>query len=94
MGEDPYRSNLDDPFVKLAVETANQVYGNKVKLVPNAAGGGPEAPFYESLKVPLVATGGTYAGSGPHAPNESVRVADYAQDAEYTARLLRNFKTL
>lgn len=94
LGEDPYRSNLDDPFVKLAVETANQVYGNKVKLVPNAAGGGPEAPFYESLKVPLVATGGTYAGSGPHAPNESVRVADYAQDAEYTARLLRNFKTL
>lgn len=94
LGEDPFRSNLDDPFVQLAVDTAHEVYGNKVKLVPNAAGGGPEAPFSETLNVPVVAVGSTFAGSGPHAPNESVRVADYAQDVSYTARLLNHFKDL
>lgn len=91
LGEKPFRSDLTDPFVQTAVATAKQVYGDRVKLVPNAAGTGPQAPFYEELHTPIVAFGATWAGSGPHAPNENVRVADYQQDVLYTAKVLQAF---
>ncbi|WP_203649419.1 M20/M25/M40 family metallo-hydrolase [Secundilactobacillus yichangensis] len=91
LGEAPFRSNLDDPFVGQAVETAHEVYGDQVTLVPNAAGGGPQAPFFDAVHAPIVAVGANWSGSGAHAPNESVRVADYAEDVLYTASLLTAF---
>lgn len=91
LGEAPFRSDLDAPFVKQAVSVAHGVYGDHVTLVPNAAGGGPQAPFFAAIHAPIVAVGTNWAGSGPHAPNESVRIADYAQDVQYTAALLRKF---
>jgi len=91
LGEKPFRSDLTDPFVQTALTTAKAVYGGHVKLVPNAAGTGPQAPFDETLNTPIVAFGSTWAGSGPHAPNENVRVADYQQDVAYTAQLLQAF---
>lgn len=91
LGEKPFRSKLTDPFVQLAVKTAAKVYGDRVKLVPNAAGTGPQVFFGETLQAPIVAFGTTWAGSGPHAPNENIRIADYQQDAWYTAEVLRNF---
>lgn len=91
LGEKPFRSDLANPFVQTAVATAKDVYAGHVKLVPNAAGTGPQAPFDEALHVPIVAFGATWAGSGPHAPNENIRVADYQQDVIYTAQLLRDY---
>ncbi|MFD1455429.1 M20/M25/M40 family metallo-hydrolase [Levilactobacillus lanxiensis] len=91
LGEKPFRSDLTDPFVQTALTTAKAVYGDHVKLVPNAAGTGPQAPFDETLHTPIVAFGSTWAGSGPHAPNENVRVTDYQQDVAYTAQLLQAF---
>lgn len=91
LGEAPFRSDLTAPFVQTAVKVAHQVYGSQVKLVPNMAGTGPQAPFYAALHAPIVAVGSTWAGSGPHAPNENVRVADYRQAARYTAELLAAF---
>lgn len=91
LGEKPFRSKLTDPFVQLAVKTAAKIYGDRVKLVPNAAGTGPQVFFGETLQAPIVAFGTTWAGSGPHAPNENIRIADYQQDAWYTAEVLRDF---
>ncbi|MFC6274873.1 M20/M25/M40 family metallo-hydrolase [Levilactobacillus tangyuanensis] len=91
LGENPFRSDLTDPFVQATVATAHEVYGDQVKLVPNTPGTGPQAPFDEALHAPIVAFGANWSGSGAHAPNESVRIADYAQDVFYTARLLQNF---
>ncbi|GEO70300.1 M20/M25/M40 family metallo-hydrolase [Levilactobacillus acidifarinae] len=93
LGEAPFRSDLTAPFVKMAVKTAHQVYGDHVRLVPNMAGTGPQAPFFAAVQAPIVAVGSTWAGSGPHAPNENVRVADYQQAACYTAELLTVFGT-
>ncbi|MTV81878.1 M20/M25/M40 family metallo-hydrolase [Secundilactobacillus folii] len=91
LGEQPFRSNLDASFIQQAATVAHEVYGDHVALVPNAAGGGPQAPFYDAVQVPIVAVGANWSGSGPHAPNESVRISDYAQDVLYTARLLQAF---
>ena len=91
LGEAPFRSDLTAPFVQTAVKVAHQVYGDRVKLVPNMAGTGPQAPFDAAIHAPIVAVGSTWAGSGPHAPNENVRVADYQQAARYTAELLVAF---
>lgn len=91
LGEAPFRSNLDDPFVAQAVSVAHEVYGDHVALVPNAAGGGPQAPFFDAIHAPIVAVGANWSGSGAHAPNESVRIADYESDVLYTAKLLAAF---
>jgi len=91
LGEKPFRSDLTDELVQTAVATAHEVYGNSVKLVPNSAGTGPQAPFDEAIKTPIVAFGSTWSGSGAHAPNENIRVADYQQAGEYTARFIRAF---
>lgn len=91
LGEKPFRSDLTDELVQTAVATAHEVYGNSVKLVPNSAGTGPQAPFDEAIKTPIVAFGSTWSGSGAHAPNENIRVADYRQAGEYTARFIRAF---
>ncbi|NLR08764.1 MULTISPECIES: M20/M25/M40 family metallo-hydrolase [Lactobacillaceae] len=90
-GEPAFRSDLTDDFVQTAVATAHEVYGDAVKLVPNAGGSGPQAPFAEAVGAPIVSIGSTWAGSGAHAPNENVRVKDYAQATRYTARVLQNF---
>ncbi|MCT4488736.1 M20/M25/M40 family metallo-hydrolase [Levilactobacillus parabrevis] len=90
-GESAFRSDLTDSFVQTAVATAHEVYGDAVKLVPNAGGSGPQAPFFEAVGVPIIDVGSTWAGSGAHVPNENVRVSDYVQAARYTARVLQNF---
>ncbi|QMU07338.1 M20/M25/M40 family metallo-hydrolase [Levilactobacillus suantsaii] len=91
LGEAPFRSDLSAPFVQTAVAVAHTVYGDQVRLVPNMAGTGPQAPFFKALHAPLIAVGSTWAGSGPHAPNENVRIADYQQGTLYTAKLLAAF---
>lgn len=84
----PFRTNLTDPFIQLTKSVAEEVYQGKVALVPNMAGGGPAYPFYDVLKDPIVMVGIHYAGSGPHAPNENIRVQDFIDGSVYMAKLL------
>ena len=90
LGEDPFRSDLDSSVYQTVTDVAKQVYGNdNVNVVPNSAGGGPQAPVANSLKVPIVSVGCGYYGSGAHAPNESLRVKDYQTGTYYMVALLR-----
>ncbi|WP_412989223.1 M20/M25/M40 family metallo-hydrolase [Pediococcus siamensis] len=92
LGEDAFRSDINDPFVKACVQTAKQVYGQeRAKLIPNSAGGGPEKPFFDNLQVPVVSIGVGYAKSGAHAPNENIRVKDYQEGVYYFTELFKNF---
>jgi acetylornithine deacetylase/succinyl-diaminopimelate desuccinylase-like protein len=83
---------MSDEFVQLALKTARIVYGPTTKYVPNTAGGGPVRPFGETLKLPIVMVGIHYAKSGPHAPNEHIRLTDYAEGSYYLAELLEQLK--
>ncbi|MCI1985100.1 MAG: M20/M25/M40 family metallo-hydrolase [Lactobacillus sp.] len=92
LGEDAFHSDLNDPHLQIAKAVGEEVYGETaVRFVPMMPGGGPAKFFADALQLPIIAVGVTYAGSGPHAPNESVRVADYQQGTYYLLRLLEEF---
>ncbi|MFT8493470.1 M20/M25/M40 family metallo-hydrolase [Liquorilactobacillus satsumensis] len=92
-GESAFRTDLNDPFVKLNVAVAKEVYGaSNYVVVPNMPGGGPAKQFVDELAVPIVMIGIHYAGSGPHAPNENIRLSDYQDATAYLGRLLEAYQ--
>ncbi|MEE6715488.1 M20/M25/M40 family metallo-hydrolase [Schleiferilactobacillus harbinensis] len=84
MGEKSYRSGLDAPLVTRITDVAQTVYGSdKVELLPSSAGTGPMYLFNHYLHAPLLAFGVGYAKSGPHAPNENIRISDFHQGIDF-----------
>jgi acetylornithine deacetylase/succinyl-diaminopimelate desuccinylase-like protein len=90
-GEGPARTNPDDPLVKIAVETARQVYGTEVIISPSSGGSGPNHVFMEALHVPIITAGLSYPGAQVHAPNENMVIDHFVKGAQHTARILCAF---
>jgi acetylornithine deacetylase/succinyl-diaminopimelate desuccinylase-like protein len=90
-GEEPARTDPDDPFVRLVVEAARPVYGQPMQIVPMSGGSGPNHAFVHYLKVPVVSAGIGYPGSQGHAPNENIRLDLYLKAARHIARILKEF---
>jgi acetylornithine deacetylase/succinyl-diaminopimelate desuccinylase-like protein len=90
-GERPARTDPDDPFVRLVVESAEDVYGVPQQVIPMSGGSGPNYVFQEFLHVPIVSAGVGYPGSQAHAPNENVRLDLYLKGAKHIARILEEF---
>lgn len=90
-GEPSGRTDPADPFVQLVVESAEPVYGVPMQVVPLTGGSGPNHPFIEVLKVPVVAAGIGYPGTKAHAPNENIRVDLYEKGARHIARIIKGF---
>ena len=90
-GEPAARTDPDDPFVKMVVETAEDVYDAKMDIVPITGGSGPNYPFVHELGLPVVTMGIGYPNTKAHAPNENFRVDLYSQHAKHTARVIKEF---
>lgn len=90
-GEKPARTDPDDPFVALVVETARPVYGQPMQIVPLSGGSGPNHAFVHFLKLPVVSAGIGYPGSQAHAPNENIRLDLYIKGAMHIVRILKEF---
>lgn len=90
-GEPPARTNPDDPFVDLVVQTAEPVYGMPMQIVPTTGGSGPNYPFIHFLNLPVVTAGAGYPGSLAHAPNENMRLDLYLKHAKHIARIISAF---
>jgi acetylornithine deacetylase/succinyl-diaminopimelate desuccinylase-like protein len=90
-GEAPGRTDPDDPFVKMVVDTALEVYGKPMQITPMIGGSGPNHAFIEYLKLPIVTAGVGHPGSQAHAPNENVRLDLYLKGARHIARILKAF---
>ena len=90
-GERPARTDPDDPFVQLVVQSAKDVYGYPQQIVPMSGGSGPNYSFKEYLKVPIVSSGVGYPGSQAHAPNENITLDLYLKGAKHIARILSEF---
>lgn len=90
-GEPAARTDPDNTFVKLVVETAEPVYGQPMQIVPLTGGSGPNYPFVNLLKLPVVTLGLGYPGTQAHAPNENIRLDLYLKHAKHVARILREF---
>ncbi len=92
LGEDfAYRTPVDDPFVRLVEETAREAYGAEVLLYPTSAGSGPMYPLGNALHAPIVSTGIGYWGANAHAPDENIRLEDFAAGIYHICLLLERF---
>ncbi|HSB66493.1 MAG TPA: M20/M25/M40 family metallo-hydrolase [Anaerolineales bacterium] len=90
-GEEPARTDPDDPFVAMVVEAARPVYGQPMQIVPMSGGSGPNHAFVHNLHLPVVSAGIGYPGSQGHAPNENIRLDLYLKGARHIARILKEF---
>jgi len=89
--EGPAKTPLDDPFVRLVADSAEEVYGERPLLIPIAAGSGPMAHFRDILGVPIVGCGMGYPGSRIHSPNENIRIEDFKRAILHTAKVIEKF---
>jgi acetylornithine deacetylase/succinyl-diaminopimelate desuccinylase-like protein len=90
-GEAPDKTDANHPFVKLVCETAQDVYGMPMQIVPMVGGSGPNHLFAHYLNVPIVSAGVGDPGSGAHAPNENIRIDLYIKGAKHLVRILKAF---
>lgn len=90
-GEPAARTDPDDPFVKIVVDTAEDVYDTPMEIVPMVGGSGPSYPFVHDLGLPVVTMGLGYPDTKAHAPNENIRIDLYLQHAKHTARVIKEF---
>ena len=90
-GGPPARTNPDDPFIQLVVETADQVYERPMEIIPMVGGSGPNHAFIHELGLPVATAGIGYPGSRAHAPNENIRLDLYLLGAKHIIRILKEF---
>ncbi|HEY2981427.1 MAG TPA: M20/M25/M40 family metallo-hydrolase [Anaerolineales bacterium] len=90
-GEPPARTDPDDPFIRLVVDTARDVYDAPMQLVPLTGGSGPSYPFVHDLGLPVATAGLGYPDTRAHAPNENIRIDLYLKHARHMARLITEF---
>jgi acetylornithine deacetylase/succinyl-diaminopimelate desuccinylase-like protein len=87
-GEAPARTDPDDLFVKLVCDTAVEVYGVPMRIMPMGGGSGPNAPFIHDLGLPVATAGLGHPDGRGHAPNENIRLDLYLKHAKHMARLM------
>jgi acetylornithine deacetylase/succinyl-diaminopimelate desuccinylase-like protein len=90
-GEAPARTDPDDPFIKLVCDTAPEIYGKPMMLIPMSGGSGPNGPFVHELGLPVATAGLGSPDSRAHAPNENIRLDLYLKHARHMTRVLVEF---
>jgi acetylornithine deacetylase/succinyl-diaminopimelate desuccinylase-like protein len=90
-GEPAARTDPDDPFVKIVLDTAEDVYDAPMEIVPMIGGSGPSYPFVHDLGLPVVTMGLGYPDTKAHAPNENIRIDLYTQHSKHMARVIKEF---
>jgi acetylornithine deacetylase/succinyl-diaminopimelate desuccinylase-like protein len=85
------KTDPDDPFIKMVMDTAEEIYESKMELIPMVGGSGPNYPFVHELNMPVACAGLGYPDTRAHAPNENIRIDLYLKHAQHMARLLEEF---
>ena len=90
-GEPAARTDPDDPFIKMVVDTSTEIYGVPMEIVPMVGGSGPSYPFVHDLGLPVATMGLGYPDTKAHAPNENIRLDLYLLHAKHIARVIKVF---
>lgn len=90
-GGPPGRTDLDDPFLQLVVESARDVYGSPQRIVPFSGGSGPNHVFLHTLGLPIATAGVSYPEARIHAPNENLVIENFVTGVKHTARIMALF---
>jgi acetylornithine deacetylase/succinyl-diaminopimelate desuccinylase-like protein len=89
--EAPALTPYTDPFVQLAVSTAEEVYGREVMVEPLVGGSGPLHAFRHYLDVPVAYLGINYPEARAHSPNENIRLSNFILGTRHMARLVERW---
>jgi acetylornithine deacetylase/succinyl-diaminopimelate desuccinylase-like protein len=90
-GETAARTDPNDPFVKVVMDAAEEVYEYPMQIVPTVGGSGPNHPFVHDLGLPVASAGLGYPDTKAHAPNENIRIDLYLKHARHMARVIKEF---
>jgi acetylornithine deacetylase/succinyl-diaminopimelate desuccinylase-like protein len=90
-GEPAARTDPDDPFIKIVVDTSTEIYSVPMEIVPMVGGSGPSYPFVHDLGLPVATMGLGYPDTKAHAPNENIRLDLYLKHAKHMARVIKEF---
>ncbi|MCE9647634.1 MAG: M20/M25/M40 family metallo-hydrolase [Chloroflexi bacterium] len=90
-GEPAARTDPDDPFIKIVVDTSTEIYETPMEIVPMVGGSGPSYPFVHDLGLPVATMGLGYPDTRAHAPNENIRLDLYLKHAKHMARVVKEF---
>ncbi|HED03961.1 MAG TPA: M20/M25/M40 family metallo-hydrolase [Candidatus Fraserbacteria bacterium] len=85
------RTPLEAEIVRMAQETARQVFAKEPIVQVSSAGSGPMALFSDLLKLPTVAIGCNHSGSQTHSPNENQRLDVFLAGTQWMAAMLERF---
>ena len=88
VGEPAAITQPENPFVQLAVRTAEETYGKAVVLTPLVGGSGPMHAFVDALQTPIVSQGVGDPECEGHAPNESLSLEQFVLGTRHMARFL------
>lgn len=85
----PMRTPVDNGFVQVVNAAGRRVYGQEMVILPSSPGTGPRYVFrHVRDTMPIVALGVGHAGSQQHAPNENIKLQDYAEAVHHVAEIL------
>ncbi len=90
-GEPPARTDPEDPFLQMVVQSAAEVYGTPMLVTPLAGGSGPNHAFIHGLGVPVATAGLAYPGTNAHSPNENIVIDNFVAATRHTARIIGYF---
>jgi acetylornithine deacetylase/succinyl-diaminopimelate desuccinylase-like protein len=90
-GSPAARTDPDHPFVKLVSDSAKEVYGADMEIIPMVGGSGPNYLFIEYLNLPVISIGVGHPGAQIHSPNENLRLDLYLKGAKHLVRLMKAF---
>jgi acetylornithine deacetylase/succinyl-diaminopimelate desuccinylase-like protein len=88
------RTDPDDQFVSLVVDSAEPIYGHPMQIVPMTGGSGPNYAFKHYLNIPICTAGIGYPGSKTHAPNENILLDLYLKGAKHITRIINEFANM
>jgi acetylornithine deacetylase/succinyl-diaminopimelate desuccinylase-like protein len=87
----PARTDPAAPIVRSALDAMAEVYGIDAIVHPSMAGSGPMYQLCQAYGIPAVSLGVGWSQSRVHAPNESVRIADFIQGIKVMGRVYGGF---
>jgi acetylornithine deacetylase/succinyl-diaminopimelate desuccinylase-like protein len=90
-GTRPYRGRIDDPLVRAAQAVAEEEIGKPALLVPSSGGTSPMWQVCGKRSLANVTLGMGHPGSGAHAPNENILLANYWKALRATVALFRRY---
>jgi acetylornithine deacetylase/succinyl-diaminopimelate desuccinylase-like protein len=93
-GGAPGRTDPDNPFIKIVLETAEEPYGAPMAAIPLTGGSGPNHLFLDALKLPIASAGLGYPGANIHAPNENISLDHYIKHSKHIVRIIDRFSKI